>query len=205
MFEGFTKHGSPSSASTRSANAAGVVRVAQREVPRVRQPGGRERPLHHDLVHADRGAQHARADVRQTRRARAGPAPCRPRRTDRAATGTPRRPRAAGPTSSRTSSARAGSDGQLDRRARRRERGRQRVARAFQLRDRFVGQQPAAVGRDRDGHDFVLRRDRARARPRPRSPATRRARPTARRTATARAGARLTSPPPAAPRGCRAP
>ena len=32
-----------------------------------RHPARDERPLHHHLVHADRGAEHARADVRQVR------------------------------------------------------------------------------------------------------------------------------------------
>ena len=87
----------------------------------------------------------------------------------------------------------AGSDGSSTGEPADRERGRQRVARALELRDRVVGQQPATVGRDRDRARRRTSRDRAPARPRPRSRATRRARPTARRTAAARAGARAPS------------
>ena len=43
------------------------------------------------LVHRERRGRHAGADVRDARRARAGPAPCRPRRTGRAAPGRRRR------------------------------------------------------------------------------------------------------------------
>ena len=65
MFDGFTKHGNPSYCRGRLDERVDVVTVAEREVLRDREPGARERALHHDLVHADRGAEHARADVRQ--------------------------------------------------------------------------------------------------------------------------------------------
>ena len=57
--------GSPSSASTASASASRSWPSRNSTVARVRQPGSRERALHRHLVHRDRGADHARADVRQ--------------------------------------------------------------------------------------------------------------------------------------------
>ena len=52
MFAGLTKHGNPSSPSTAIDELVDFVPVAEREVrAAVRQARGRERPLHHDLVH----------------------------------------------------------------------------------------------------------------------------------------------------------
>ena len=71
----------------------------------LRQAGLAHHPLERGLVEAERGRQHARAHVRARRRIRAGPGPCRPRRTGRAARGTPRRRPAAprrGATSTRS-------------------------------------------------------------------------------------------------------
>ena len=67
---------SPCSPASRSTGARARPRPGRRtrrrswpsrsaRYARLRQPGGREHALHHDLVHADRGAEHARADVRQ--------------------------------------------------------------------------------------------------------------------------------------------
>ena len=154
-----------------------VVAVAELDRRGVRQAGGGEGALHHHLVHRHRGAEHARTDVRAGRPARAGPAPCRPRRTDRGAAGTPRRRRAhrsRAPPPPSTSNALG-----------------QRVGATFDGALRGVGEEPTAVGGDRDRHHVVARRGRAPAPPRPRSRARRRARPIGhRRAAAPAAGAR---------------
>ena len=65
--------------STPSGSSLPVV-AAHHQVLHHGQPVGAEHVLHRDLVHADGGAEHARAHVRAPRPARAGPGWCRPRR-----------------------------------------------------------------------------------------------------------------------------
>ncbi len=85
MFDGFTKHGSPSSPSASAANGSIAWPSRNARYRAYGQPGRRERPLHHDLVHRDRRPEHARHRRTAVPPARAVLAPCRLRRRDRGA------------------------------------------------------------------------------------------------------------------------
>ena len=136
-----------------------IVAVAQREVRRDREPGAHERALHHDLVHADRGAEHTGADVRQAReleqalhRAVFAVRTVQHRQHDVDADVRGRSVRAPG-CDDELATARFGRG--PHRVAFDRERGGQRVASRFEHRLRVGREHPRTVGRDADRHDLV--------------------------------------------------
>ncbi len=145
MFAGFTKHGNPSSASTRTTNSSTSWPARQGERARVLETRAGEHPLHRDLVHRDRGSEHTRADVgkaRELEQALYGAVfavgPVQQRDHDVRVTGARR--------------ARYRHDLALDR-----ERDRELVTSGSQHPACLTCEQPAPFGRDPDGHDVVLR------------------------------------------------
>ena len=142
------------------------------KVPRGGEAARGERPLHHHLVHRDRGADDAGADVGQVgeleqalHRAVFAVGPVEEREHDVDVERAARRELRARRRGARERD-QLPEPGRV--RAVDQERVGQRAGAGVERGARTVGEQPLAVGGDGEGHDVVPRRDRARARPRPR-------------------------------------